>query len=408
MNLRSTIRTVLCLSSGCLLLSSGIANAEEAAPPSSSAVTFTVDASAPGPKVSPILYGLMTEEINHCYDGGLYAELIQNRAFKDDAKKPTHWTVVQPEGAGAKISLDGTKPLNDKLDVSLHLDAASVAAKTRVGIANDGYWGIPVKPDTKYRASFQARAGAASVGPVTVAIESEDGKTVYASAQVPSLTTEWKAYEVTLKTEASATATTKTRFVITADAPCDVWFSLVSLFPPTWKDQPNGFRPDLMQMMVDMKPGFLRFPGGNYLEGDTVATRFEWKKTLGPLTERAGHPCPWSYRSTDGMGLLEFLLWCENMNAEPLLGVYAGYSLKGETIKAGPELEPFVQEALEEIEYVTGDASTKWGAQRIKDGYPQPFKLRYVEIGNEDFFDRSGSYEWRFAQFYDAIKAKYP
>jgi alpha-N-arabinofuranosidase len=159
---------------------------------------------------------------------------------------------------------------------------------------------------------------------------------------------------------------------------------------------------------VDLKPQFLRFPGGNYLEGDTVATRFDWKKTIGPLNERPGHRCPWGYRSTDGMGLLEFLIWCEDMGAEPVLAVYAGYSLGGAHVNPGPDLEPYVQDALDEIEYVTGPVTTQWGAERAKDGHPEPFPLHYVEIGNEDWFDKSLSYDQRFAQFFDAIKAKYP
>jgi alpha-N-arabinofuranosidase len=163
-----------------------------------------------------------------------------------------------------------------------------------------------------------------------------------------------------------------------------------------------------MQMLVDMNPKFLRFPGGNYLEGDTIETRFDWKKTIGPLEQRHGHQCPWGYRSTDGLGLLEFCEWCEDMKAEPLLAVYAGYSLKGVHVNPGLDLEPFVKEALEEIEYVSGDKSTTWGARRAKDGHPAPFKLTYVEIGNEDWFDRSKSYDARFAQFHDAIKARYP
>jgi alpha-N-arabinofuranosidase len=167
-------------------------------------------------------------------------------------------------------------------------------------------------------------------------------------------------------------------------------------------------RKDLMQMLVDLNPKFLRFPGGNYVEGDTIETRFDWKKTVGPLEERHGHQCPWGYRSSDGLGLLEFLEWCEDMRAEPVLAVYAGYSLKGARVKPGADLDPFVQEGLEEIEYVMGDASTKWGARRAKDGHPAPFKLTYVEVGNEDWFDKSGSYDGRFEQFYDAIKAKYP
>ncbi len=132
------------------------------------------------------------------------------------------------------------------------------------------------------------------------------------------------------------------------------------------------------------------------------------RNTIGPIEERHGHPCPWGYRSTDGMGLLEFLEWCEDMKAEPVLAVYAGYSLKGMHVNPGPDLEPFVQDALDEIEYVTGDTNTTWGAQRAKDGHPAPFNLNYVEIGNEDWFDKSKSYDARFAQFHDAIKAKYP
>jgi alpha-N-arabinofuranosidase len=144
------------------------------------------------------------------------------------------------------------------------------------------------------------------------------------------------------------------------------------------------------------------------LEGNHINERFDWKKTIGPLVDRPGHPSPWRYHSTDGMGLLEFLEWCEDLKMQPVLAVYAGYSLQQEVVKAGVEMEPYVQDALDEIEYVTGDSSTKWGAERIKDGHPAPFALKYVEIGNEDFFDRTKSYDARYAQFYDAIKKKYP
>ena len=163
-----------------------------------------------------------------------------------------------------------------------------------------------------------------------------------------------------------------------------------------------------MQMLVDMKPKFLRFPGGNYLEGDQIADRFEWKKTLGELRDRPGLQVPWGYRSTDGIGLYEFLLWCEDMNAEPVLAVYAGYSLKGAHVEPGPDLEPYIQDALDEIEYVSGPETSQWGSLRAKAGHPTPFKLTYVEIGNEDWFDKSGSYDKRFAQFDAAIKRRYP
>jgi alpha-N-arabinofuranosidase len=384
-----------------LLLAVGVTSTRAAGP------TITIDATAPAAKVSPLFSGLMTEEINHAYDGGLYAELVQNRAFLDDAASPVHWSTVQSGDATATIALDANTPLNDAIPTSLRLDVTRASAGRAAGIANDGYWGIPVKPNTRYRASFYAKAAAGFSGPVTVSIQSNDGRTTYASGRISGLTQAWKQYELTLTTGAAPT-TADARYVLTVDRLGTIWFSLVSLFPPTFKNQPNGFRPDLMQMLVDMKPKFLRFPGGNYLEGDQIADRFDWKKTLGPLSERPGHMAPWTYRSTDGLGLYEFLLWCENMNAEPVLAVYAGYSLKGAYVKPGPDLEPYIQDALDEIDYVSGPATSKWGALRAKAGHPAPFTLTYVEVGNEDFFDRSGSYDQRFAQFNAAIKARYP
>jgi len=353
--------------------------------------TLKIDAARPGPKVSPLLWGLMTEEINYSYDGGLYAELVRNRSFKESTTEAVHWS---PTG-DATLALD--EPRNLKV----------VVHKAPAGIANTGFWGIPVKPSTRYRATLRAKAD--FKGPLTVALVADDGK-VLASGKVPALTSDWKKYELQLTTPAGIAASAKNRLVITAQGEGTMWFSFVSLFPPTYRNRPNGNRPDIMQLLAGMKPKFLRFPGGNYLEGNTIATRFDWKKTLGDVSERPGHlnDC-WRYWSSDGMGLLEFLEWCEDLNIEPVLGVYAGFSLKEPAVKAGAALQPFVEDALDEIEYVTGAATTKWGARRAKDGHAAPFKLRYIEVGNEDQFDRTpASYDARFTQFYDAIKAKYP
>ena len=369
--------------------------------------TLTIEADQARAKMSPMHYGLMTEEINYSYDGGLYAELVRNRAFLDNPQTPVSWSVVQGDGSAAAITLDRSQSLNAVLTASLRIDVTAASPKTPAGAANSGYWGIPVKPNTLYHASFYAKPAANYKGTLSVAIESADGDTVYARATVPHIAADWKQYTLTLRT-GKVIPTSNTRLALTMDRPGTVWLSLVSLFPPTWKNRTNGFRPDLMQMLVDMKPAFLRFPGGNYLEGSTIATRFDWKKTIGPLAQRPGHPGPWGYRSTDGMGLLEFLYWCEDMRAEPVLAVYAGYSLRGDYVKPGSDLEPYLQDALDEIEYVTGSTQTKWGAQRAKDGHSAPFKLHYVEVGNEDFFDKSGSYDGRFAQFYDALKKTYP
>jgi alpha-L-arabinofuranosidase len=205
----------------------------------------------------------------------------------------------------------------------------------------------------------------------------------------------------------NAAASAENHFELTIDKPATLWLQLVSLFPPTYNARPNGNRIDIMEKMAAMRPTFLRFPGGNYLEGGTIATRFDWKKMIGPLVDRPTHPTTWNYHSSDGMGLLEFLQWCEDLHMEPVLGVYAGYSLGGQVGKDGPDLEPYVQEALEEIEYATGGNDTKWGAVRARDGHPASFKLRYVEVGNEDNFDRAKTYDGRFARFFKAIKTKY-
>jgi len=387
-----------------------------------------IDAGHVKGKISPNFYGLMTEEINFSYEGGLYAELIRNRTFKADAivprvtptnyvpgqyvpvsyrpgTKPRFWAEV----GGASMVLDSDNPLNKYLNVSLRVDITNATPSSPAGVANGGYWGIPVKPNTTYRVSFYAKAVSGFSGPLYVSIESADGKTVYAKAKISGLRPEWKKFQTVLKTGA-VNASKDNVFKITTIKPGTFWLQNVSLFPPTYKNRRNGLRPDLMELLADLKPKFLRFPGGNYLEGNALNQRFIWKETIGPIEQRPGHPSPWGYWSTDGMGLLEFAQWCEDLGMEPVLGVFAGYCLgRGGLVPPGPALEPYVQEALEEIEYLIGDPkTTKWGAQRAKDGHPKPFKLTYVEIGNEDFFDRSGSYEGRFAQFYDAIKAKYP
>jgi alpha-N-arabinofuranosidase len=372
-------------------------------------VTLTVNVDRPGVKIDPIFYGLMNEEINFSYDGGLYAELIRNRALKDNVQNPVNWSVAKYNGGEGTIALDKVPVPGTALAVALKLDATTASAGSRVGVANEGYWGIPVKPNTTYRASFYAKASAGFKGPLTVAIESNDGKSVFAQASVSQIGSEWKKYSATLKT-GNATPSTTNRFVITTGTPGTVWFTLVSLFPPTYKNRSNGLRPDIMQLLAEMKPSFLRFPGGNYLEGPNYDNRFNWKATIGPIEQRPSHLSPWNYRSSDGMGLLEFLEWCEDLNMEPVLAVYAGLHIdRGANIITGDALKPHVQDALNEIEYVTGDSKTEWGARRAKDGHPAPFKLRYVEVGNEDWLNNgTASYDSRLTMFSDAIKAKYP
>jgi alpha-L-arabinofuranosidase len=386
-------------------LALAIALAATAALSQTSPAVLKIDTGKSVSKVSPELYGLMTEEINYSYDGGLYAELVRNRTLRADWGGVQHWYLVEQGNSRASIQADKTTGPSAALPDSLKLTVEQADASDRAGLENEGYWGILVTPNTEYKGSFYAKSDAGTA--VTVGLVDDNTGQAAAQATVPAVTGDWKRYDFTLKT-GSVAAGTANHLVLTIDKPGTVWFNLVSLFPPTYNNRPDGFRIDLMEKLAAMRPNFLRLPGGNYLEGDHISERFEWKKTIGPYVDRPTHRSPWGYQSSDGMGLLEFLEWCEDLHMQPLLAVYAGYSLRQEHVNPGPDLEPYVQDALDEIEYVSGGPTTKWGAERAKNGHPAPFALKYVEIGNEDWFDKSNSYDARYAQFYKAIKEKYP
>ncbi|MGB7267706.1 MAG: alpha-N-arabinofuranosidase, partial [Terracidiphilus sp.] len=368
--------------------------------------SLTIQVDHPTAKVSPTLYGLMTEEINYSYDGGIYGELVRDRAIGRGFGSLTHWPMVARGNSIVNISSDETTGPSDVLARSLRVTVSKADKDDPAGVENDGYWGIPVRPRTVYSGSFYAKTDTPGL-PVTVTLQNDQTGVVAATATVAGLSSDWKRYTYTLKTS-EVPVSSSNHLILTIAKPATVWFNLVSLFPPTYHDRPDGNRADIMNLLAAMHPHFLRLPGGNYLEGEHIADRFDWKKTIGPWVDRPTHMSPWRYRSSDGMGLLEFLEWCQDLKMEPVLAVYAGYSLAQDHVDPGPALEPYVRDALDEIEYVTGGTDTKWGAERAKDGHPAPFPLHYIEVGNEDQFDHSHSYDGRFAQFYHAIKQRYP
>ncbi|MGA2898111.1 MAG: hypothetical protein ABSE27_11020, partial [Acidobacteriaceae bacterium] len=355
---------------------------KDAAGAAAQAATLTISTAKAVGKVSPTLYGLMTEEINYSYEGGLYGELVQDRTFLS-LRDPSNWIPVAQGTARGTLARDTTTGPSAALPASLKITVEQADAKDAYGLRNGGWWGVPVRGNTTYTASVWAKGDAAAAGDaaVRVSLIADDSGKVLASYLLPALTTEWKQYDFTMKTGAIAKVTAANQILLSVERPGTVWVQQLSVFPPTYKGRANGNRVDLMELLAGMHPAFLRFPGGNYLEGQTIADRFNWKKTIGPLVDRPGHASPWRYHSTDGLGLLEFLEWCEDLKMQPVLAVYAGYSLGGEHAAPGPDLEPYVQDALDEIEYVTGDATTKWGAERAKDGHPAAFPLNYVEIG---------------------------
>jgi alpha-L-arabinofuranosidase len=332
----------------------------------------------------------------------------------------SEWTLVLDGGGTMTGVLDTSTPLNDQLTQSARLDVTGVGAGQRVGLANTGYFGVGVTGGQEYQVSFFAMASEGFTGPLTVSLETQDETQTFATAKVHGLTGQWQRFTTRLRVPASAGQSANNQFVIgidnrsgrVTDVPdgTSIWLQVVSVFPPTYKNRPNGLRPDLVELLLANKPRILRFPGGNYLEGDTVDTRWAWKQTVGPVWERPGHEnSAWGYWSDDGLGLLEFLELTEDLGVTPVMAVWAGLTLDG-TVIAQDELAPYVQDALDQIEYAIGPVTSTWGAQRAADGHPAPFTTPYIEVGNEDFLNGgTDSYDdYRYPMFYDAIKAAYP
>ena len=390
-----------------LVFAAGFPLSARAQHTTASPAQLTIDPAHIVHPVSPMLYGMMTEEINHAFDGGLYAEMLDNHTFRSSWRGPEHWDLVHHGDASVTLDIDRAAGPSTALPHSAALTITSASAGNEAGLSNSGYWGIALHPRTTYKGSFYAKIDDAAIGSLTASLVSDDTGATLASAEVPLRAGPWSRYAFTLTTRSIAPSAAN-HLELTVAHPGKLWLQLVSLMPPTFNNRPNGLRPDLMERMAALHPHFLRLPGGNYLEGDTLKDWYNWKETIGPLVDRPGHQAPWTYWSSDGLGLFEFLEWTEDLHIEPVLAVYAGYSLHGEHVQPGKDLQPYVQSALDEVEYVTGGTSTKWGAERAKDGHPAPFPLHYIEIGNEDWFDKSGSYDARFAQFAEALRARYP
>lgn len=348
----------------------------------------------------------------------MHAELIKNRALN-----PKGWDnlegydVVASGAAQGSISISNDNPLNDVLKTSLRLQVSTrPALGERVGILNTGYWGIPIRSDyTYYNASFYAKTTSNFAGPLTLSIESTNGSIIYASGVIPEITSVFRKYELTLTPNSvDNIPTLDAVFVIAVDGNAsvdpgtEIFFQLVSLYPPTWRNKRNGLRIDLAEKLAAAKPSIVRFPGGSFLEGyvyNGEIRRYIWEETIGPIEERPGHPGLWDYYASNGIGLLEYLELAEELNATAVMGVYAGRSLSNFSYPPD-EMGPLVQSALNAIEYAIGDINTTWGSIRAANGHPDPFPLPYIEIGNEDYF--SVDYEIRYPPFYDAITTRFP
>ena len=393
---------------------------------------LNVDASREGVSISPTLYGLFYEEINHAGEGGLYAELIQNRSFEDEAQPVRNrrfgpngegerfgsrpapgtipgWYAANNKGAASRMEITTENLLNKVQQKALCWSITKATAAEPAAIANTGYWGIASAKDDTYTLTFWARADKRYKGNLTVGLHSRNDATWYAKAKVKGrIGKKWKKYTATFTPDVDVDYTS---FVIAADKPGTLYLDMVSLFPPTYKNRPNGCRKDLAEMLEALHPKFMRFPGGCFVEGMSKETAYEWKRTVGPLEERPGHyNGNWHYPVTDGMGYHEYLQFSEDLGAEPLyvvnVGIWHGGFVHHDSI------DEYIQNALDAIEYANGDKNTKYGRMRIENGHPEPFNLKYIEIGNENYqpnpCEQSDHYAERYIQFYRAIKARYP
>lgn len=392
-----------------------------------------IDVTKKGPSLNPNMYGIFLEEINHGVDGGLYAEKIRNRAFEDSRAPEGYvfrngrwrdtngfdsgfsrygyttegvpfWSLVSEGNAKGQMYLETSGGVTEQSAYCLRLEIEDLAGG-RLGIANTGFFGIGLKQNEQYTMSLYVRGDDSFKGPLSIRLEDASGNPCSDSASFEGFETNWKQYKATLKgtkTEHMA------RLVITAGATGKVWLDFVSLFPvKTWKGRPNGLRPDIAQMIADLKPGFVRFPGGCVVEGGTVETAYNWKLTVGPLEERQERWGPWNYRRTQGMGLYEYLQFCEDLGAEPLWVGFVGQTcIFRERENVPMEDMGWVREGfLDIMEYANGPTDSKWGAMRAEAGHPAPFDLKNVEIGNEN---AGREYGERYNYVYDAMKAKYP
>ena len=382
----------------------------------SAQVTIDIDASQRGPKISPTHYGIFFEDINHAADGGLYAELIRNRSFEDGPRygAPADMQGWKPYGYnGSTIDARLVQPsktvklLNSAQQNALELTINATPANA-VRLENEGFWGINAVQGRTYRLSLWLKGNYKG----TIKARLFNSKNLYAETTVSAdaiKLKEWTKYSAVLTANDNDP---KARFALVFDGVGTVQLDVVSLFPPTFKNRENGLRPDLANMLWQMHPRFMRFPGGCFVEGQiSPENAFRWERTIGPIEERPGHwNVNWGYRTTDGIGFHEYLQMAEDLGAKPLYVVNVGLWHGGLT--PVDSLQPWIDETLAALEYANGDVTTKYGALRAKNGHPEPFNLEYLEIGNEnnqpDPRQQSDHYYDRFRLFKEQVLAKYP
>ena len=362
-----------------------------------------------GPQINPAMWGVFLEDINLGADGGLYAELIKNRAF-EFPEPMMGWIKISPSLARGDVTVRDDQPFNA---ANPHYVRVRSEASAPLGISSEGFRGIGLHGGEAYDFSAQIRRVSGSPA-VVVELVAEDG-TLLASERLGGLGAEWKLQKVTLRpTETNA----KARLNVILEGQGTVDLDMVSLFPQkTWKNRPGGLRADMVQMLADLKPGFFRFPGGCIVEGSELDKRYQWKTTIGPVEERKLLINRWNYEfkhrptpdyfQSFGLGFFEYFQMAEDIGAQPLPILNCGMACQFNSGQLVPlsALDPYIQDALDLIEFANGPATSTWGAKRAAMGHPEPFNMKLLGVGNEQW---GPQYIERYAAFAKVLKEKHP
>ncbi len=373
--------------------------------PLSAQRTLTVSVK-PGAEINPDMYGIFFEDINFGADGGLYAELVKNRSFEFDYPF-MGWT---PFG---EVSVETEVPAFDRNPHYVRL--TEKGSYKRAGLQNEGFVdGMSLVRGKEYRLTFYARLQ--SEKPVRVKVEFvTSANNPMTSAKVEVASPEWQKYTLVMKAGKSD-AHARLRLTVETKGVLDI--DHVSLFPvDTWEGRENGLRRDLVQALYDLKPGVFRFPGGCIVEGSTLESRYQWKNSVGPVENRPYNDNRWNYTfrhrlypdyyQSYGLGFYEYFLLCEDIGAEPLPVLNCGMGCQYQSGELVPldELDPYVQDAIDLVEFANGDTTTTWGALRARMGHPAPFGLKYLGIGNEQWGEE---FVKREALFVEALRKHCP
>ncbi|KAK4485616.1 hypothetical protein RD792_008259 [Penstemon davidsonii] len=370
-------------------------------------VALFVNASKASTKHIPeTLFGIFFEEINHAGAGGLWAELVSNRGFEAGGPNtPSNidpWLVIGDESSvivsTERSSCFERNKIALQMEVLCDHEGTNICPDGGVGIYNPGFWGMNIEQGKTYKLVLYVR----SLGSINVSVSLVGSKQMLATANiVADNVSNWTKTEIELKAKGTDA---KSRLQLTTSKKGVIWFDQVSLMPTdTYKG--HGFRNDLFEMVKALKPGFIRFPGGCFVEGEWLRNAFRWKETIGPWEERPGHfGDVWHYWTDDGLGHFEFFLLAEDLGAVPIWVFNNGVSHNDQVDTTG--IAPFVQEIMDGLEFARGDSNSKWGSIRAAMGHPEPFDLKYVAVGNEDCGKKN--YRGNYLKFYSAIKQAYP